>query len=139
MIHNKMVYGDLVKGTPYPFIRDYKGLMVEVNPNTVGQFIGLKDKHCFEIYENDIICHERRSLPYSDRANTAMVKCIVLWQNGEMESDSDKDNPSSFNENPKFVGRPIDESSKESRWGYDWSEFHDCEVIGNVHQNPELL
>lgn len=106
---------------------------LEIMQNT-----GLKDKNGKEIYEGDIIVHERRSKPYSDNCKRAMVRCVVYW-NDALSGAKNKSNPSSFNQNPGFWADAIDKKSKESGWAYDWSEFHDCEVIGNQYQNPELL
>lgn len=111
----------------------FKALLEE---DVVMQYTGLKDKHGDEIYEGDVIQHERKSRPYSDKAKIALVKCIVQWLDGKSSGDN-LTNPSSFNQNPSFIGKPIGDH-KSNQWSYDWSEFHDCEVIGNIYENPEL-
>ena len=114
------------------------GTLELLNELEVMQFTGLHDKNGKDIYEGDIIAHERRSKPYSDKCKKAMVKCVVYW-NSALSSAENKSNPSSFNNNPGFWADPIDRKAKESGWAYDWSEFHNCEVLGNIHENPYLL
>lgn len=88
--------------------RDWHG--ERVDPDTVGQFIGLCDKNGVRIFEGDII-------EYTDGCND--------WL-GAVKYDGD---------DAQFVVRFI---------GGDVESFDnlyrgDCEVIGNVHDNPELL
>lgn len=112
----------------------------------VMQSTGLKDKNGIEIYEGDVITHERYNKPYSAKKKTASVPCVVEWDSGFNHSPEElklnpimKENPSIFNQRPGFRAIPIDKSKEESGWGYDWSEFSDCEVIGNIYENPELI
>jgi len=102
------------------------------------QFTGLKDKNGKEIYEGDIIEHPRQDRPFSSKRKESMVRCIVKWYDGISEG-SNRHNASSFNQNPKWIATPLKDKSKEATWGYDWSEFHDCTIIGNIHQKPYLL
>ena len=81
----------------------------EVDPSTVGQFTGLTDKNGQRIFESDIVRYMK---------NDVMV---VVWNN----------------ESASFVG------------AYSAINFNYCatlinghmylEVIGNIHDNPELL
>ncbi len=109
------------------------------------QSTGLVDKTGKEIFEGDIIMHPRHDRPHSQKRKIKQVKCIVEWSSGKPSGNKEDNpimitNPSVFQSRPSFFPIPIDDyKSKESRWGFNWSEFHDCEIIGNVFENTELL
>lgn len=105
----------------------------------VTQFTGLLDKNGKEIYEGDIIKHTRWDRPFSKKQKRVLVLCEVMWHDGKTKSLQKLPNPSVFNTLPQFIASPVNPSAEGSRWGYDWSEFHDCEIVGNQFQNPELL
>ena len=84
---------------------------VWVNPQTVGQFTGLTDKNGKKIFEGDIVEHHVQG-------DILVNRGVVNW---------DKEN---------------------ARWAYRLNTMNPCfalynpktfEVIGNIHDNPELL
>lgn len=85
------------------------------HPETIGQFTGLLDKNGNEIYEGDIIgCHNpdiKHLIFYNEKQGRFMAAL-----NGDIEND--------------FVGVC---GLDDSRWNAS------KEVIGNIHDKPELL
>ena len=100
-----------------PRPRDGKVMYYEiaVEDNTVGQFTGLLDKNGKEIYEGDIIgCHNpeiKHLIFYNEKEGRFMAAL-----NGDTEN--------------YFVGVC---GLDDRRWNAS------KEVIGNIHDNPELL
>ncbi|NLU51577.1 MAG: hypothetical protein GXX10_01755 [Clostridiaceae bacterium] len=86
----------------------------DVIPETIGQYTGLKDKNGREIYEGDI-CSTDLSRPY----------LIVLFRNGAFMYQCHDDGNDYFD-----IMLPIEEESETDNY---------TEVIGNIHDNPELL
>ena len=108
----------------------YGGFIVyEVIPETVGQYTGLTDKNGVRIFEGDIL----RGFEYPFRSNN----------NGEFNYFAEIvwfDDSSAFGiytfKNPKSNVRGISEGNT------DYLEYFNVdkwEVIGNIHDNPELM
>ena len=110
------VIGDLVRlqdgNDGKPHIYGYG----EVFPDTVGQYTGLTDKNGKKIFEGDIIKHTR-TLWGKDNSDIG----VILWCK----------NLCKFYRNSKF-----DTMDKVEIWK---DTAVDYEVIGNIHDNPELL
>ena len=85
----------------------------EVQPKTVGQFTGLTDKNGKKIFEGDIVQGTIVSA-----WNKALIRCEVVY---------DKDG---------FISV---ERTRNQDWVHKVKFAKDIEVIGNIHDNPELL
>ena len=116
------VYGDLLNvGVDYDYaIRIYggreHGQVNAVNEKTIGQFTGLTDKNGKKIFEGDIclVCRETVTMQgITEQHNGAFG---LRYKSGEFNS-------------LLYLNR----SRPEGRW------FDTLEVIGNIHDNPELL
>ena len=106
-------YGDLDTHTSGVCILD-KDALHAVVPATVGQFTGLKDATGKEIYEGDIVIRDNS---YFQKTCSALPKTTigaVEWRDGE------------------FI-------VKGSYKLFPSSDKFPIRVIGNIHDNPELL
>ena len=79
----------------------------------IEQFTGLKDKNGKEIYEGDIVTHAKES---NRTSKCTMIGCDeVIWDKHQAKFDLGKNDTS---------------------LGMIYKSY---EIIGNIHQNPELL
>lgn len=98
-----------------------------VEPETVGQFTGLKDKNGKEIYEGDVVQQRVEHWKLGDEDVSGYIRGVVAIypskgvciKNTWLHPDGDEE-PIEL-ETPKRLYRRL------------------CEVIGNIHDNPELL
>ena len=95
------------------------GIESDVLEETLGQFTGLHDKNGKEIYEGDII----RFNGVNDYSGKSGVVRVVFW---------DEDNSG------WSVSHLTSEPSRSFALA-DKSMTPDREIIGNIHDNPELL
>jgi len=122
----KLVYGDLYHHESGAIIITSRGTNYEVIPETVGQFTGLTNKEGKKVFEGDIL----KSLHFISGKKKRYLYHIVKWskkltgwqcintgnvKEGTLDSTAEG--------NPQL-------------WVYAKAEF---EVVGNIHDNPELL
>ena len=93
-----------------------KGIFYKVDTKTVGQYTGLKDKNGKRIFEGDIVeghCHSA----WSHR----LQRCDIAYgRNG-------------------FEARNHIDGLDSDYYTYRVLFFKDVVIIGNIHDNPELL
>lgn len=85
----------------------------EVIPETIGQHIGLKDKNGKEIYEGDIVKDTDGKVGYIAFLKQEMG-FVIVWKNSD----------SRLGHRNRGDGYELDNS---------------IEVVGNIHDNPELI
>lgn len=143
----KWAYGNLdIKKTGTAIITPDEtvlGTYGRVDSNTIGQYTGLKDKNGKEIYEGDIIefyLHKNNGKEYQKTSKTLGKVC---WReqkpyNCEYNNKILQENPSIFNMPTGFEVKII-YREKENYHSGSWSYFSNCEIVGNIYDNPELL
>lgn len=102
-------------------ISDNKSVVTEVVPETVGQYTGLLDKNGKKIFEGDIVMFSRnRNLP-----NFTPVPEVIRYHCGDCA----------------FQRLPYNKSLTVGNSGrlLQPDMMSDCEVIGNIYDNSELL
>ena len=105
-------YDDVLKKDDCPVCNDY-----EVIPETVGQYTGLCDKNGKKIFEGDILSH--------------YINWLGCRVNGVCEYDK---------EQAAWMCRFVDKNgNKLTGFLADWVDNNGCEIIGNIHDNPELM
>ena len=101
----------------------------KVDHETVGQFTGLTDKNGKRIFEGDI-------LQYSIEEDQAVFVGAVKF--GEFNPDGG----ALLNTNVGFYVELVDQEGKRTYMRKDigfWVKFRGVEVIGNIHDNPEMM
>lgn len=96
----------------HAFIATMHCCNVKINPITIGQFTGLTDKNGNEIYEGDIVQSKLKRLRNYDEI---LQICFA---------------------NSEYCGKDKYGSSTSLSL---LENYHTLEIIGNIHDNPELI
>jgi uncharacterized phage protein (TIGR01671 family) len=103
----------------------------EINPTTLSQFTGWKDRHENRIYENDIV---------EIATYTGLSEKYLIWWNREMSmTEAILINGISSNGTDYYNHKSCDYETFCVMMQDPWGDFGDIKVIGNLFDNPELI
>lgn len=130
--NGEWVYGYLLRMRGVSYIYPYHAhngeTIYEVIPDTVDQFTGLHDKNGKEIYEGDVL----RRIPNEQYSDATGIPLDMLRED--------------IGEGGDLVFVRYDESQARvmyhsliDRFNSPWLNTKYFTVIGNIHDNPELL
>lgn len=122
-----LILSDSIMQTSYGCVNLWhEGKWIEVIPRTVGQYTGLKDKNGTKIFEGDII---------KDKDNN-----VFIMEYGEFFAD-DVSNMffDMFGHQGNFNLYGLYAVGINSKKENIMPAKHSCVIIGNIHDNPELL
>ncbi len=91
-----------------------------VNSDTVGQYIGLKDRRGQEVYEGDVVFWIAKDMRGRGRGEQG----AIIWDEHTLSWAIQRDKPC-LDGRPCIIPRPFDKKH--------------LEVVGNVYDNPELM
>ena len=97
----------------------------KVDPETVGQYTGLTDKNGKKIFEGDVI-----KTHYINTKKNDFVEQVVFHNGRFCSMFKFSDNARMWANLPDGVQHLPQDKAPYMDW---------CEVIGNIHDNPELL
>lgn len=106
-------------------LENFPYLHYGVEYNTVGQYTGLTDKNGKRIFEGDIIKTHYANTPKSDFIEQ------VVFLNGRFCGMYESGNMKMWSRLPDKDFKPL---AQDRSVYMEW-----CEVIGNIHDNPELI
>ena len=143
--NKEWTYGSPIFQDSYVLIRFWNSEEFEyeeylVAPESISEYTGIVDKNGKKIFEGDIVkCQERFDRPYSKNRKSKRHIGVVEYK---------------IRKGDRFYNPETNEWDRHMEYGAEWivkvedygkfihgawGDFFDCEVIGNVYDNPELI
>ena len=126
--NGEWIYGDLIQNVDCIKIREQEkdvkhiAKSFEIDPETIGQFTGLTDKNGKKIWEGDI------------------VKATVSYNNAFQDRVDVKTNIYEVKYHEKYCYFYLARKQNNLLFDGNWSYYlKEIEVIGNIHDNSEIL
>lgn len=118
--NNEWIYGYLTDINEISDVNEVAAPRREVDEDTVGQWTGLYDKNNKKMYEGDIVECVSWNEFFSDVMEPFRRRMYISFKNGGF----------------KMI-EPMPRPMKDNVWDIIYDG--DIKVIGNIHDNPELL
>ena len=143
--NDEWVYGSPIFQDGYVLIRFWNSEEFEyeeylVAPESVGEWTGLIDNNAKKIFEGDIVrCQERHDRPYSKNRKSKRHIGVVEYKvrSGKNFYNSETEE---WNRHVDYAAEWIVKVEDYGKFVHgSWGDFFDCEVIGNVFENADLL
>ena len=111
-----------------------------VIPETVGQYTGLCDKNGRKIFEGDIVLtQDYYDKPYSKNRKSKKHIGIVEYKIGSSSRFFNKET-GKWDAHKEWEAEWIVKVKHYGKFRHCiWGDFFDCEIIGNLYDNPELM
>ena len=113
--------GDLTQNDNKGYIRVSTGAIIKVKPETVGQYTGIDDKNGKMIFEGDIL-ESRASENIDD-----FKQWLVIYEDGSFCFERER------------LRKRKAYKHEQNLLCEDNINLYELVVIGNIHDNPELL
>lgn len=125
--NGKWIYGDLLTPSEFVYLfeiseRKGNGLRFEINPNTIGQWTGLRDWNGWEIFEGDILGEWAEN--EKGEECLGYIGVVTYWEREGRYVLTDK--------NGHCNDWTLEDEAKPENWDK-------LLIIGNIYDNPELL
>lgn len=103
--------------------------MIEVIPETVGQYVGIEDKTKTEIFEGDIVTGTK--YPFMENGKQNYIGIVVFYEDAAQFGYEYK----CVNKDKRGISNGINNEFSAN----NNLICEELEIIGNIHDNPEIL
>lgn len=118
--------------------------MVQVWPESVGQYTDQNDNKGMKVYEGDVVKENYSPLNSDPKIIEYYKEGVVVWSGIGFGIQLKIEGSTVLNEERKsYYHKTERKAYKHPTAGKNWVDysiwFHKLEIIGNIHDNPELI